>query len=157
MTAIIELGKRIGQITRLDFSASTQQGSKTGWNGEGHGEVEVTSSLQGEQRVVYLKETGEFCLHGARPVPFTNIYRFTWYADRISLHHERRGKEHAVWLFDLTCDQDDPDILLSEKSHLCGSDHYSAMLKLNSEGFILNWTIQGARKNERLTYHYRQS
>ncbi|MGJ8524369.1 hypothetical protein LMG33818_000077 [Halomonadaceae bacterium LMG 33818] len=154
MTAIIELGKRIGQITRVEFSASTQQGSRTGWNGEGHGKVEVTSSLQGEYRVVYLKETGKFCLRGARPVSFKNVYRLTWYANRISLHHERRGKEHAVWLFDLTRDQDNPDVLLSEEPHLCGSDHYSAVLKLSPQGFILNWTIQGARKNERLAYHY---
>ncbi|MGJ8513162.1 DUF6314 family protein [Carnimonas bestiolae] len=155
MTAIIRLGIEINSISQLEFSARTLSGSRTGWDGHGSGRVTVHSTLEEERRVVRLEEQGEFALQEQPPVPFTNRYRLTWYSDFIRLHHERRGQDNAVWLFDLIEDPSDSERLISRHPHPCGDDTYAARLVLTQPGFTLCWKIEGPRKNEFLEYHYR--
>ncbi|WP_155834323.1 DUF6314 family protein [Halotalea alkalilenta] len=155
MTTIIRLGERIDAITRMEFTAHTLPGSKTGWNGRGEGRVTIHSGLEGARRVVRLDEAGEFFSEQhPRPVAFRNRYRLTWFDDRLRLHHERRGEANAVWLFDLVEHDDGTDSLHSEQPHPCGSDSYSATLTLTPSGFSLSWKIEGPRKNECLSYRY---
>ncbi len=100
-------------------------------------------------------ESGKFQPQGTESeVAFSNVYRWITATDRIRLLHERHGRDQPVWLFDLVPDSAS-HALTAAHPHICGSDHYTARLELNEEGFDLLWTIQGPRKDEFLHYSYR--
>ncbi len=102
-------------------------------------------------------ESGRFRPEGAaESIAFHNVFRWTPQADTIVLSHERRGIDAAVWLFDLvTADHEQGCDLISREAHLCGNDRYQARLTFMAQGFDLEWTIQGPRKDEHLHYRYR--
>lgn len=102
-------------------------------------------------------ERGHFHLCGqARPVAFSNVYRWEVEHDCLRLFHERRGAEQAVWLFDLVAMASSP-ALIAHQAHACGNDRYSARLTPCDGGFDLAWRIRGPRKDETLHYRYRQA
>ena len=43
----------------------------------------------------------------------------------------------------------------SVEAHVCIDDLYSGELQESAEGFTLQWTITGPKKDEHLLYHYR--
>ncbi len=99
-------------------------------------------------------EEGHFALAGQqREVAFRNVYRWELEEDRLRLFHERRGREAAVWLFDLV-EATDGSALVAAEPHLCGADRYTARLELTADGFALDWRIQGPRKDEAIAYRY---
>lgn len=150
LTAIIEARALLPTIRRLDFSSRSGAGSRCAWSGRGDGGVRVEPCDDG----LRFFERGHFLLEGqARPVPFTNVYRWEWRGERLRLHHERRGADHGVWLFDLVAG-DEADTLVSDDAHLCGDDRYSARLGLTHDGFTLDWRILGPRKDEVIAYRY---
>lgn len=114
--------------------------------------------------IVFL-EQGRFQLEGQpASVNFTNRYRWRVSPDgeALSLSHERRGRDAAVFLFDLIPDlQRGPDHYISREAHLCIDDLYAATLTIVRDednqpcGFDLDWRITGPRKDEHLAYRYR--
>ncbi|MFC3283115.1 DUF6314 family protein [Litchfieldella rifensis] len=153
MTAIIRFKPLLTTIHRVDFSSRPGTASRSGWSGHGHGSVQVES--RGD--TVRFFERGHFLPTGqSREVPFTNVYRWEFSTDRLRLFHERRGADHAVWLFDLGMDDASGD-LLSLDAHLCGADRYQARLTPLADGFDLQWRITGPRKEETLRYRYRRA
>lgn len=152
MTAIIRIKSLLTTIHRVDFFSYPGAGSHSGWSGQGHGSVQVES--QGD--IVRFFEQGHFQPAGScQQVAFTNVYRWEFAVDRLRLFHERRGTDHAVWLFDLGLDEASGD-LLSLDAHLCGADRYLARLTPLIDGFDLQWRITGPRKDETLLYQYRR-
>ncbi len=140
-------------IQRFYFLSAPEDGSKTDWAGRGEGSVRI----EHDGDIVRFYESGHFALQSAQPsqtIPFSNVYRWSFFADRVSLHHERRGADAAVWLFDLVTSDNDGDVLISDQAHVCVDDLYAARLTIDSDGFHLDWTITGPRKNERLHYRY---
>lgn len=137
-------------ISHLEFSSRSGNGSQCDWSGEGHGRVTVSE----EGQVLRFHEEGHFALAGQpREVAFRNVYRWELEEDRLRLFHERRGREAAVWLFDLI-EAADGSGLVAADPHLCGEDRYTARLELMADGFTLDWTILGPRKDEAIAYRY---
>jgi len=134
----------------LSFSATPGPNSRTGWAGLGEADVR-TSGDAGQLR---LHEDGQFTPKATgTPVAFRNIYRWVDRGDRLSLWHERFGRDAAVWLFDLAATA--PNELTTVDAHVCGDDRYAARLSLTADGFDLRWSITGPRKDETLAYRYR--
>ncbi len=110
-----------------------------------------TSEDAGQRR---LHEDGHFTPNATgTPVAFRNIYLWVHHGDRLSLWHERFGRDAAVWLFDLTASA--PSELATVDAHVCGDDRYAARVSLTEDGFDLRWSIIGPRKDETLAYRYR--
>lgn len=156
MTAIIRLQALLPTIRRLDFSSHSGSGSQCAWSGEGRGSVAVAHGNDGS---LTFTETGHFWpeARAARPVVFRNVFRWTPGDEHVALAHERRGADAAVRLFDLIgAPPGESADLVSRRAHLCIDDRYRARLTFIDDGFDLEWTIQGPKKDERLYYRYRR-
>ncbi|MCX2523206.1 DUF6314 family protein [Larsenimonas rhizosphaerae] len=153
LTAIIECRQALLNTCRYRFEAHPGPGSHSGWSGTGEGTATPEQDATGT--VVRLYETGTFIDNAGHQSITRNVFRFTHAAERISLHHERRGPLHPVWLFDLVADPLNARRLVTDTPHLCGDDRYSAALTLQRGNMQLDWHIQGPRKNEYLRYYYR--
>lgn len=150
MTSIIRVRALLPTISHLKFSSRSGNASQCEWSGEGYGSVTVSE----DDQVIRFHEEGHFALAGqSREVAFHNVYRWELEEDRLRLFHERRGREAAVWLFDLI-ESEDGSGLVAAAPHLCGEDRYTARLEVNTEGFALDWRIQGPRKDEAIAYRY---
>lgn len=147
---IIAVWSRLAGLGRLTFTATPGAASQTGWAGHGEARIDVTTADDG----LRLHEQGQFTPTGIdRPVAFANVYRWVHHGQRLSLWHERFGRDAAVWLFDLAPVAD--NALATIEPHLCGADRYRARLTLAADGFDLCWSISGPRKDETLAYRYR--
>jgi len=154
LTSIIRVRALLPTITRLKFSSRSGTASQCDWSGEGSGSVTVSEDNQARCSHVRFHEEGHFALAGqSQELAFRNVYRWELEEDRLRLFHERRGREAAVWLFDLVEAQDGNGLVAAE-AHLCGEDRYTARLEINADGFTLDWRIQGPRKDESIAYHY---
>ena len=141
--------ERLPRLARLRFSATPGPRSQTGWAGTGEARIDTSRDADG----VRLHENGLFTPSAAgSPVAFRNVYRWSRHGDRLSLWHERFGRDAAVWLFDLVATG--RDRLETVEPHPCGQDRYDARLTLTAEGFDLRWSITGPRKDETLAYRY---
>lgn len=147
---IIETWRRLAGLTRLCFEATPGPGSCTGWRGHGEAHVEAVCESDG----IRLHEHGRFMpADHDRAVTFRNVYCWQWTGDRLSLAHERFGRERPVPLFELAPAGD--DALMCCSAHHCGADRYRARLELVANGFDLVWHIAGPSKDEHLVYRYR--
>ncbi|RKQ97169.1 hypothetical protein C7446_2589 [Kushneria sinocarnis] len=156
MTDFTAIESLMRTITHMDFHSRPGPGSLSGWAGHGHGQVSVASArTPAGESILRFHEQGEFTPEGAddRGMPFHNVYRWTFLGDRLALHHERRGADEAVWLFDLVADARHEG-LISASPHPCGEDSYRACLTAGEHGFELEWIITGPVKNEHLYYRY---
>lgn len=149
---ILQLQKRLSSTVRVAFTARPRLRSQSGWSGQGQGEVKVETHDDGS---LTFTETGHFQLETAPgKIAFRNVFRWRVGNDYVSLSHERRGSDAAVWLFDLVADTTDDSDLISREDHLCVDDRYRARLWLREDGFDLTWAIAGPKKDERLVYQY---
>ncbi|WP_084671551.1 DUF6314 family protein [Modicisalibacter ilicicola] len=152
----------MSSISCVTFRSRSGAGSRCGWSGKGQGRVEARCHEDGS---LTFTETGHFQqdalpepsgISSARPLPFHNVFRWRSHAEHVALSHERRGVDAAVWLFDLVVAEDERDAdFVSREAHLCGDDRYRATLTFTEDGFDLEWTIHGPRKDEHLHYRYR--
>ncbi|MDR5904191.1 DUF6314 family protein [Franzmannia qiaohouensis] len=153
MTDIIRVTQRLASIARVSFTSCSGERSQCAWSGSGQGSVRIARDPDG----LRFHEQGRFRLdRGDAEVAFRNVYRWALHDEHIGLYHERRGKAHAVWLFDLVTSAEE-GVLVARDAHLCGDDRYSARLTLRDDGVDLDWRISGPRKDERLYYRYRQA
>lgn len=145
--AAASVWQRLQEVTCLTFSAHSQ--ADTGWNGEGHASVRVSTDTPG---VLRFEEQGEWHnLAGAR-FRFTNTFRWTRLQGRLRLEHLRHGHDRPVLLFELAPQTDTDWAPLSP--HQCAQDVYAASLHMAPSSLILDWTIQGPAKRETLRYRY---
>ncbi|MGY3726746.1 MULTISPECIES: DUF6314 family protein [Cobetia] len=173
MTGIVTLHALLEQIRHLEFSSRSGPASRNAWSGHGSGEVRLEKEMpDGAGRTgaevswdILFNEQGQFRLEGqASSITFRNRYRWRLSPDgtALSLSHERRGRDAAVFLFDLIeAPAGDGDHFISREAHLCIDDLYSATLVIVRDaddkpcGFDLDWRITGPRKDEHLAYRYR--
>lgn len=147
---IIKAWQRLTRLRELRFASTPGADSHTGWAGEGRADVRVEPIGADCLRLI---ESGRFQPAGsARPLAFSNVYRWQWAGDELRLSHERFGVEQPVFLLALVADG--PDHMTSQTAHLCGADRYAAKLRLTEAGFTLDWRITGPVKDERLHYRY---
>ncbi|MAK90485.1 MAG: hypothetical protein CMI13_04510 [Oleibacter sp.] len=146
---IQQLWQRLQTVGGFSYRSSPGPASKTGWFGGGEGKVEVRVISDSELHYI---ETGTFTLDGQQPVDMYNTYIWSKSAQGIRLSHGRRGE--PVFLFELTVAEAD-GLWRSVEAHVCIDDLYSGELQESAEGFTLQWTITGPKKDEHLLYHYR--
>lgn len=155
MTLIIRLAEEIPTLSRVEFTATQYLAHDGGWRGVGTGQVRCEMERSLPLPLLRLHEQGTFTPEATgRAHPFTNVFRLTWESEKLRLHHERRGKDSAVWLFDLVPDPTQAARLITEKAHLCGQDTYDATLERVADGIVLQWDIRGPHKHARLRYRY---
>ncbi|MGB7756610.1 MAG: DUF6314 family protein [Salinisphaera sp.] len=148
--AIIRAWQRLSGLRSLSFEARPGPASLTGWWGRGH--AEIVAEADGEDW--RLIERGRFSPAGTtRTVGFANVYRWVRADDRLRLYHERFGADAAVFLFELVAENEQR--LVCRQPHRCGDDIYRGTLELVADGFDLDWSITGPRKDEHLYYRYR--
>ncbi|QJQ95310.1 hypothetical protein HIO72_08510 [Halomonas sp. PA5] len=135
----------------MEFTSHSGPASQCAWSGQGRGSVTTEPFADG----VKFHERGHFRPSGSkREIAFTNTYRWEFVSGGLRLFHERRGAEHAVWLFDL--EETPGGDWLARHAHQCGEDRYTARLTPSATGFELRWRIDGPRKDEHLHYRYAQ-
>lgn len=155
MTLIIRLAEKIPTLSRVEFTATQHLANDGGWDGRGKGHVQCRVERLRPYPLMRLHEQGRFTPESTgRPHTFTNVFRLTWGDEKVSLHHERRGIDSAVWLFDLLPDANSSSRLITAQPHLCGQDTYEATLTSIEDDIVLQWDIRGPRKQARLRYHY---
>jgi hypothetical protein len=150
LNILMKFWGKLATIKQLTFSAKTKSQEKSGWNGNGKGEVVMTKE---EENVYIFNEKGSW--QGKQgEFSFSNIFR--WTLDRqtavISLEHLRRGWEHPIFLFHLT--PSGHSSLASVDSHLCEGDTYFGQLFFDRYGLRLTWRVVGPKKNEIMDYYY---
>ncbi|MFC3291843.1 DUF6314 family protein [Modicisalibacter luteus] len=163
---ILQLRRHLSSLVSVSFRSRSGPHSQCHWSGQGNGQIQVA---QAEDDSLLIHESGHFQLDipapsyehrpvasEPRPIPFRNVFRWRFFEDRVSLSHERRGAESAVWLFDLVAAPGATD-LISHRPHLCIDDHYLAKLAFEPDGFNLTWRITGPRKDEQIHYRYRSA
>ncbi|WP_279586949.1 DUF6314 family protein [Modicisalibacter xianhensis] len=165
---ILHLRRHLSSLVSVSFRSRSGTRSQCHWSGHGQGQVDVEHPGDCSLRI---HESGHFQLDvpapssgsvqrasTPRPIAFRNVFRWRFFDDRVSLAHERRGAEAAVWLFDLgVAHNAGPADLVSLQPHQCIDDRYQARLTFTHDGFDLAWTITGPRKDEHIHYRYRTS
>ncbi len=143
--------EKLSIIKKLSFSAISQNGSHTGWNGVGRGEV--LCQKQSDHVIIFV-ENGSWISKEGKEFTFKNTFR--WSLDRfqnlITLEHLRFGELNPVFLFHLAETAD--EILESVNSHVCNEDTYLGQVRCLDNFVKLNWRIIGPKKNEEIDYLY---
>lgn len=144
------LWERLAKVKSLEFTAESFD-SGSGWNGSGTGTVAVEVV---DSATLLFNEMGQWSPPEGTPLNFTNVFRWTALPDQrlIRLEHLRFGKTHPVYLFDLQ--QTNTSRWDSVEPHVCSDDLYTATLECQQDQLHLDWTVQGATKNERIRYVY---
>lgn len=145
--AIHLLWCRLPQISRFTFQAGNGEGSQTDWNGSCEGEVLVAPWQDGWS----FDERGHYLTPRGQRIAMHNRYGWQRSEHGIVLYHLRHTEPvHLLELRPVS-----PQRWQTDEPHLCGADHYQAVLEVVGSGFDMQWQIRGSRKNERLAYRYR--
>lgn len=151
LQVLLAFWEKLAQVRQLSFSAKSLSQEEHGWNGQGKGEVQVTSE---GSNVLIFSEKGSWKGKQMNDVTFSNVFR--WTLDKntlmISLEHLRRGPDHPVFLFHLAPTGNYS--LSSIDSHLCGGDIYFGKIHFDRHSLRLNWRVIGPKKNEEMDYYY---
>lgn len=144
---IQQLWAKLQSVAAFSYSSEPGPRSRTGWRGQGQGQVRVEHVSADE---LHFVEQGEFSLQGGQTIDMHN--RFIWRRTGagIELSHGRRGE--PVFLFRLIATAEGE--WQSAQDHLCINDLYSGTLTENARGFALSWQISGPKKDEHLFYQY---
>ena len=135
----ISLFKRLSAVTYFSVSAKAE----THWQAVGEGVVKICKP---DQQTVIWEETGQWD-STVNNLEFSNSYRWNLVnQNAIHLEHLRYGKDHPVHLVNIQCQQDGS--WRSIEPHQCGQDSYQLDLKIQEKYLILNWRIQGPKKNQ---------
>jgi hypothetical protein len=145
------LWKSLQRMTHLSFSAKSNMPSPSGWNGTGKAEVQSSKT---SPNCLVFQETGVWTSDQGKQYDFKNSYRWTKDPRRqvIALEHLRHGRDHPVFLFELT--PVSPSRFETTQPFLCRNDTYFAELNSLPTGIEFHWRILGPKKNEQIHYIY---
>lgn len=139
---------KLTNVTSLKFTAASNR--DTGWIGTGVGTVNVVSPADGS---LIFEEFGTWTNQENLPLRFHNTFRWSRLNDKaLRLEHLRLGLDQPVHLFDLRWQTN--SLLATSQPHVCGSDLYSANLRILGSEIFLDWTVTGPRKDEKINYVY---
>lgn len=148
---VIKVWEKLSTISKLSFSAVSQNRCHTGWNGVGKGEVQCQKQ---DDHVIIFVENGSWISKEGKEFTFTNTFRWTLdrFQNLVTLEHLRFGELNPVFLFHLA--QTGDEILESISSHVCNDDTYLGQVRCLDQFVKLNWRIIGPKKNEEIDYVY---
>lgn len=136
-----ELWSSLSQVKKLNLNALSLQPA---WSGEAEGLVDVSNV--GDD-VLIFSESGEWNSGNKPVIKFFNIYRWRFVSDAIlELAHLRNGMDSPVHLLDFKKAGDSE--WHSKKPHLCREDIYNAVLLVEKDSILLNWTVEGPEKKQ---------
>lgn len=141
-----KLKQSLLKVKSLRFTSETLE--KTGWSGSGNGIVNVKS--HGE--IIRYDESGSWLNSNSKTFGFKNTYRWTFEENHVKLEHLRFGEKDPVFLFNLIPKNE--YFWTSECPHKCKLDDYNAQLEIKEDQILLNWSVVGPEKNERINYWY---
>lgn len=122
------------------------------WEGENIGEVEVK---QPSSNTVAFYENGNWVnvTQNKSPLSFKNSLKWELNYDlSIDLSHLRYGESAIVNLVKLT--PVSVSKWASAAPHVCGEDIYIADLEIEGDSIILNWKINGPKKDTKIRSVY---
>lgn len=142
---------RLAAVRTLFFKSKSNSVVRSGWDGEGSGEVKVEQS---DPFTLVFDEKGMWKTSEGRQIPFSNTYR--WTLDQagtsIRLEHLRFGPTRPVLLFDLVPVSEHS--LESASPHVCSEDCYSARMEVDPAVIRLDWKVAGPNTDEAISYRY---
>jgi len=143
------LWSRLSEVRGFYFAAQNGPGSQTDWSGEAEGTVEVEQPA--DDKLIFY-EHGIYQTPHGKALQMRNVYQWELAADGVHLSHLRH--EQPVFLFSLSPVDAAGLRWQTDEPHVCGADLYQATLQLEADTLLLDWTITGPRKNERVAYSY---
>jgi hypothetical protein len=148
---IAAIWDRLAAVRKLTFQSKSNSVTRSGWDGEGSGEVKIEQS--GPSMLVF-HEKGTWKTSEGRQIPFSNIFRWTLdeAGTTIRLEHLRFGPSRPVLLFDLVPATERS--LESSCPHVCSEDCYSARMEVDPSVIHLDWKVAGPKTDEAISYCY---
>lgn len=122
------------------------------WEGESEGTVEVK---QPGENIITFHETGNWLnvTQNKTPLSFKNSLKWELNYDlSINLSHMRYGESAIVNL--VTLKPVSITHWTSASPHICGEDIYVADLEISNNSIILNWKINGPKKDTKIRSVY---
>ena len=141
MDRIMDIYEMMRNVRRISFKAESLEGSSTGWNYIGKGNIMVRE--EGD-RLYFIEEI--------------ILDNDIWYSDRklwefkenyIGFYRFRNGDYEKIFEF-LFCDGE----FMMKKEYLCSSDLYYGEMKIWDNRICLLIKVKGEKKNEVLEYTY---
>jgi len=117
------------------------------------GVAAVTFTGRGPE-VLDWEEAGTWESKSGPPVSFRNRLRWTLHLDEnaLGLSHLRQGIDHPAWLCEFVPITD--VALRAREPHRCGDDTYSAQLLVEPSSLVVQWRVEGPRKNQSIIHRY---
>ena len=117
------------------------------------GTAAVTITRRGPASLDW-EESGTWESKSGRPVSFQNRLRWTLdlAENSLGLSHLRQGIDHPAWLCEFVPVTD--GAMRAREPHRCGDDTYSAELLVEPTSLVVQWRVEGPRKDQRLVHRY---
>jgi len=138
MTDIYEMMKN---VRRISFQAKSLEGSSTGWNYVGKGNVVVR---EGDDRLYFIEE-----IILDNDIRYNDRKLWEFKEDYIGFYRFRNGDYEKIFEF-LFCNGE----FMMKKEYLCSPDLYYGEMKILDNRICLLIKVKGEKKNEVLEYTY---
>lgn len=138
MTDIYEMMKN---VRRISFQAKSLEGSSTGWNYVGKGNVVVR---EGDDKLYFIEE-----IILDNDIRYNDRKLWEFKEDCIGFYRFRNGDYEKIFEF-LFCNGE----FMMKKEYLCSPDLYYGEMKILDNRICLLIKVKGEKKNEVLEYTY---
>ena len=138
---IIDIYEMMRNVRRISFKAESLEGSLTGWNYAGKGNVVVRE--EGD-RLYFIEE-----IILDNNIQYNDRKLWEFKKDYIRFYRFRNGDYEKIFEF-LFCDGE----FMMKKEYLCSPDLYYGEMKILDNRICLLIKVKGEKKNEVLEYTY---
>ena len=141
MDRMMDIYKMMKNVRRISFKAESLEGSLTGWNYVGKGNVVVREE---EDRLYFIEE-----IILDNDIRYNDRKLWEFKEDYIGFYRFRNGDDENIFEF-LFCDGE----FMMKKEYLCNPDLYYGEMKILDNIIRLLIKVKGEKKNEVLEYTY---
>ena len=141
MDRMMDIYKMMKNVRRISFKAESLEGSSTGWNYVGKGNVVVRE--EGD-RLYFIEE-----IILDSDIRYNDRKLWEFKENYIGFYRLRNGDYEKIFEF-LFCDGE----FMMKKEYLCSPDLYYGEMKIWDNRICLLIKVKGEKKNEVLEYTY---
>ena len=141
MDRMMDIYKMMKNVRRISFKAKSLEGSLTGWNYVGKGNVVVRE--EGD-RLYFIEE-----IILDNDIRYSDRKLWEFKENYIGFYRFRNGDYEKIFEF-LFCDGE----FMMKKEYLCNPDLYYGEIKILDDIIYLLIKVKGEKKNEVLEYTY---